>query len=446
MPSSAPVPHDRGARASGPAALLRCVDDEGIINARSIGGMTGKAPKQYGSGRVCACGAKMSTYTSGKWCNTRADNPERRRRFENGEPPMLGSNRWKSRAYPDGCRLCPDGEKLKRRHAAHGVCAKHYNTEAYHELLAADAREKEDAAAAVEAQARELSVGESNAQFMEQVRTTEYVHGKHCGFQPGPGATRGQCSCNVRNIDLAWDLEGAPGDAESWAPLGVHIGNVTPAEPEVSDEAVEQLEDEAEQFDIAKHCRIAECEDPEGCTAGRGCRVLPPYDQDADVAKEAEPRCRATARHPSHDAGLDNLSCELPYVHRGPHHSGQWVWEDTMADAILDRDGNELSEERGVEPGAEPKLAEDGAAAKASIEQQIELDRAPLKSALKELSAGGSATRGSEWLQSDLVSIADPEVIAIERVHDALAMLDSQSARARVVSWAMSRFELSFGG
>ena len=165
--------------------------------------------------------------------------------------------------------------------------------------------------------------------------------------------------------------------------------------------------------------------------AAEGRKISRPYDQDGDPVKEAAPRCRATARHPSHDGQYDNLGCELPYVHRGPHHSGQWVWEDTMADAILDRDGNELSEERGVEPGAEPKQAVDGGAVAESLRQQEAIHR------------GVSVV---QHFAADVASMADPEILALERVHDALAMLDSQSARARVVSWAMGKFELSFGG
>lgn len=45
------------------------------------GSIRGTAPKQYGSGRRCRCGAKLTTYTKGEWCNVCIDNPDRKRHY-----------------------------------------------------------------------------------------------------------------------------------------------------------------------------------------------------------------------------------------------------------------------------------------------------------------------------------------------------------------------------
>lgn len=39
---------------------------------------------------------------------------------------ILNKNKWKSKAYPDGCPDCPEGERLLKTHHSRGYCSGHY--------------------------------------------------------------------------------------------------------------------------------------------------------------------------------------------------------------------------------------------------------------------------------------------------------------------------------
>lgn len=110
--------------------MISCMAERTHYSAISPGGLSGKAPQDFGTGRRCACGTKILRYRKGDKCGLCEDNPERQAKFAapptQETTPMLGIKKWKSRAHPDGCSECPDDEKFSRRHAARGLCTKHY--------------------------------------------------------------------------------------------------------------------------------------------------------------------------------------------------------------------------------------------------------------------------------------------------------------------------------
>lgn len=101
-----------------------------LVRGQLPGSLTGDKPKQYGTGRKCACGATISRYRKGDQCELCERDPERAARVleerAREEAEMLGRNKWKSKDYPDGCSACDPDEKFLRRHASGGLCSLHY--------------------------------------------------------------------------------------------------------------------------------------------------------------------------------------------------------------------------------------------------------------------------------------------------------------------------------
>lgn len=127
------------------------------FRAMTPGALNGTKPKNYGTGRRCACGTKIMQYRKGDRCGLCEDNDElyARRVEQAQEEDVFGIGKWKSKVYPDGCRDCPEGGKFKYRHSARGLCAKHYQRAKVADMLPeiADPRmdgrlEREQAAAA----------------------------------------------------------------------------------------------------------------------------------------------------------------------------------------------------------------------------------------------------------------------------------------------------------
>lgn len=109
--------------------MMPCMAERTYYSAATPGDLSGKKPQDFGTGRRCACGTKILRYRKGDRCGLCEDNPERHAMFaapDTQETPMLGVKKWRSRTYPDGCTACPEDEKFSRRHAAKGLCTKHY--------------------------------------------------------------------------------------------------------------------------------------------------------------------------------------------------------------------------------------------------------------------------------------------------------------------------------
>lgn len=122
------------------------------------GALNGTKPKSYGTGRRCACGAKIMQYRKGDRCGLCEDDDERHARFvaQAGETAM---GLWKSKGHPDGCRECPDGERLLRRHAGNGLCSLHRSRAKRNGTLDAKANEVADAARAITLDATSVDNG-----------------------------------------------------------------------------------------------------------------------------------------------------------------------------------------------------------------------------------------------------------------------------------------------
>lgn len=241
----------------------------------------------YGTGRSCACGTKILRYRKGDQCGLCEANPDRwqaavaaRDQDTKQEPEiMFDTDKWKSRDYPDGCSECPDGEKLKRRHAARGLCSLHYDRARQIERAGVDEAFADKMVETAElAESLGIDVGGKNlvqvealivaAQEEKRARDLDrHVHTEDCVDGAGVDATLvcgyGHPSCDER-------APGAPEVCNGGGP----------------------------------------CEDPEGCSAGR-CRILPAC---CEGERTDEPTCCGACDDPD-PAARDSLIERAATVH-----------------------------------------------------------------------------------------------------------------------------------
>lgn len=345
---------------------------------------------------------------------------------------MFDADKWKSRDYPDGCSECPDGEKFKRRHAARGLCSKHYDRARQVERAGVDGDFADKMVETAElAESLGIDVGGKNlvqvealivaAQEEKRARELDrHVHTEDCADGAGVDATLvcgyGHPSCDER--------------APHTGPRNLDSNNLfTPTEPggEVTAHGVREF--------VRKHA----------ADVGAGIYIV----EDASarlgieagyyVGSEVVDYLERKFALPTEDCPADEPCCE---------------GEDTMSPTCCGRCDD-------PDPSARRCLIERAAKvhAKAISQHFRSLEQMELALAAYNTAAGiakesaASANEASEVLEELGVIVAvdlpmltgetsmDPEIRAMYDVRDALDPLDRR-AQIRVLTWASARFGL----
>lgn len=430
-----------------------------FVRAKTPGSLNGDKPKNYGTGRRCACGTKINQYHKGDKCGLCERDPDRAARVvaerEREQAEMLGRNKWKSKEYPDGCSECPDGEKLVRRHAGSGLCSLHYQ------------RARKEAARLAEAEAAAMRNGDALQEHLDDVpMPPPWTPVDDPADDPGPVGTyrydEAPHVCEQHPLK-AWPHDDCPGPGVplSEAELRRHESSAEP-DLEVEDEGCpdcgETEQVAGESGGDAVYTQLA-------CGNSREYRkgvVTYMGDCERRIKLDADPLGTPSER----DGRLEVVDAEPGYPHRAAFDSDE-AYEAAVAE--FEGETRTILIERSTCCGTRP----DGSACTGDCagdvepmqccgqrpEGDMDCSRCPLdepedgpsylERAIEAAERSVELAQEQRRLTDRAVEVAaravaykvnlDPEARAIDAIAKALDPLDGE-ARRRVIDWAWSRF------